>query len=191
MVSIEPSVSSRDSTPAEADPAFVETILQRDRLIVAGGLGIVIVASWLWILLGAGVSMDAMMTAGMTAGMPPSHMAGAPDRGMDAMPMGLMMPAVWTTGYAALIFSMWWIMMVAMMLPSTTPTLLLFARINRKERIRGRPYVPTAAFAAGYLATWGGFSAIAAGLQWGLERYGLLPARCRRAHPVYGWARGC
>jgi predicted metal-binding membrane protein len=106
--------------------------------------------------------------------MPPSHVAGTPDRDMDAMPMGLMTPAVWTTGYAILIFSMWWIMMVAMMLPSATPTLLLFARINRKERIRGRPYVPTAAFAAGYLAIWGGFSAIAAGLQWGLERYGLL-----------------
>jgi predicted metal-binding membrane protein len=61
-----------------------------------------------------------------------------------------------------------------MMLPSATPILLLFARVNRKEKSGGRPYVPTAAFAAGYLAAWGGFSALAAGLQWELERLGLL-----------------
>ena len=48
----------------------------------------------------------------------------------------VMTPAVWTPGYAALIFSMWWIMMVAMMLPSATPMLLLFARVNRKEKSR-------------------------------------------------------
>jgi len=64
--------------------------------------------------------------------------------------------------------------MVAMMLPSATPMLLLFARVNRNERARERPYVPTGIFAAGYLAAWGGFSALAAGVQWGLERLDLL-----------------
>jgi hypothetical protein len=47
MISTEPSVTAREPAPAEPDPAFIEAILQRDRLIVAGGLGIVIVASWL------------------------------------------------------------------------------------------------------------------------------------------------
>jgi predicted metal-binding membrane protein len=101
-------------------------------------------------------------------------MPGASDRGMAGMAMSVMTPAVWTPGYAVLIFLMWWIMMIAMMLPSATPTLLLFARVNRKERTGGRPYVPTAAFAFGYMAVWGGFSAIAAGVQWELERLGLL-----------------
>jgi predicted metal-binding membrane protein len=100
-------------------------------------------------------------------------MAGMSDRAMGDMPM-VMTPAVWTSGYAVLIFAMWWIMMVAMMLPSATPMLLLFARVNRKEKAGGRPYVPTAFFAVGYLAAWGGFSIIAAGVQWMLVQLGLM-----------------
>jgi predicted metal-binding membrane protein len=97
------------------------------------------------------------------------------DMGMPAgMAMDAMMSAAWTPGYAALIFSMWWSMMLAMMLPGATPALLLFARVNRKEKAAGRPYVPTAIFAAGYLTVWGAFSAIAAGLQWSLEQLDLL-----------------
>ena len=65
-------------------------------------------------------------------------------------------------------------MMAAMMLPSAAPILLLFARINRKEKSAGRPFIPTGIFAAGYLVAWGGFSALATGLQWALERLGLL-----------------
>ena len=90
------------------------------------------------------------------------------------MAMDVMTPAVWTPAYAALIFSMWWIMMIAMMLPSAAPMLLLFARVNRKEKAGGQPYVPTVIFAGGYVSAWGAFSAITAGLQWGLERFGLL-----------------
>ena len=37
---------------------------------------------------------------------------------MAGMDGGMMQSAVWTPAYAALIFSMWWVMMVAMMLPS-------------------------------------------------------------------------
>jgi predicted metal-binding membrane protein len=87
---------------------------------------------------------------------------------------GMMAPAVWTPGYAGLIFTMWWVMMAAMMLPSAAPILLLFARVNRKEKFSGRPFIPTGIFAAGYLVAWGGFSVLATGLQWVLERLGLL-----------------
>ena len=65
-------------------------------------------------------------------------------------------------------------MMAAMMLPSAAPILLLFARINRKEKSAGRPFIPTGIFAAGYLVAWGAFSALATGLQWALERLGML-----------------
>jgi hypothetical protein len=61
-----------------------------------------------------------------------------------------------------------------MMLPSATPILLLFARINRSEKSAGRPFIPTGIFAAGYLVAWGAFSALATGVQWALERLGLL-----------------
>jgi predicted metal-binding membrane protein len=49
-------------------------------------------------------------------------------------------------------------MMVAMMLPSAAPILLLFARVNRTQKVRNRPYVATGFFAAGYLTAWSGFS---------------------------------
>ena len=62
-----------------------------------------------------------------------------------------MAPAVWSMGYAGLMFFMWWVMMVAMMLPSATPMVLLFAAINRKQEENGNPFVPTFIFASAYL----------------------------------------
>lgn len=58
--------------------------------------------------------------------------------------------------------------------PERSPILLLFARINRKEKAADRPFIPTGIFAAGYLVAWGGFGALATGLQWELERLGPL-----------------
>ena len=141
------------------DTSVLEAVLRRDRFVVVAALAAVIVVAWIWIVLGAGTGMSAVAM---------TQMAGMPD--MDMM----MEPAVWTPGYAALIFAMWWVMMVAMMLPSAAPMLLLFARVNRAQKARDRPYVATGIFAAGYLVAWGGFSALAAGVQWGLEQLDLL-----------------
>jgi predicted metal-binding membrane protein len=93
---------------------------------------------------------------------------------MSDLAIAAMAPAAWTPGYAVLLFFMWWIMMMAMMLPSAAPMILLFAVINRKQRDKGAPYVPTGIFAAGYLLVWGAFSLVAVSAQWGLERSGLL-----------------
>src|ERR1700746_2992497 len=135
----------------------LEAVLRRDRLVVVGALILVIAVAWIWIVFGAGTGTTAVAM---------TQMAGMPD--MDIM----MERAVWTPGYAGLIFAMWWVMMVAMMLPGAAPMLLLFARVNRTQKVRDRPYVPTGFFAAGYLTVWGGFSALATGLQWGFERLG-------------------
>ncbi len=60
--------------------------------------------------------------------------------------------------------AMWAVMMVAMMVPSAAPMILLFARAGRHKSAPS--YVPpTAAFMAGYLACWSGFSVIAAAAQ--------------------------
>jgi len=144
---------------AAADDTVLEAVLRRDRQVVAAALIAVMAVAWVWILLGAGTGMSAM------------------DMILEPSPDGMaimMAPAVWTVGYAGVMFTMWWVMMVAMMLPSAAPILLLFARINRKEKSAGRPFIPTGVFAAGYLVAWGGFSALATGLQWVLERLGLL-----------------
>ncbi|MDZ4739062.1 MAG: DUF2182 domain-containing protein [Alphaproteobacteria bacterium] len=86
-----------------------------------------------------------------------------PDAGMDAMPaMG------WTPAYAVSMFVMWTIMMVAMMLPSALPMILLHARTAKDSRFA------TVAFASAYLAVWTGFSALATIAQWLLSEIGVL-----------------
>ena len=83
----------------------------------------------------------------------------------------------WSIGYAVVMFFMWWIMMIAMMTPSAAPLVLLYARAYRHEQEQGKlpdGVVPTFAFVLGYLLSWACFSFVATGLQWGLERAGLL-----------------
>jgi predicted metal-binding membrane protein len=173
---------------AEATP--LESLLRRDRLIVIAALGAVIVACWAYVL-GAGMGMSALEMTAVTGQPGMSESVGdMPGMDMEDMPgmakgegasgvmrdmaMAAMAPMAWTPGYAVLMFFMWWIMMMAMMLPSAAPMILLFAMINRKQREKGSPYVPTGIFAAGYVLVWGAFSVIAVTAQWGLERSGLL-----------------
>jgi predicted metal-binding membrane protein len=145
----------------ETNRTALESVLRRDRAVVIAILVGVITLAWIYILLGAGTGMTAI---DMVRG---SEMPTMPD---------VMVPVAWTLGYAGLMFVMWWAMMAAMMLPSAAPVLLLFAQVNRHKRVGDRPYVPTAIFAGGYLVAWGGFSALAVGLQWELQRAGLLSA---------------
>ena len=66
-------------------------------------------------------------------------------------------------GFPVIAF-MWWVMMVAMMVPAASPTILLYAHVHRHSNgLDAAP--PTAAFLVGYLACWLGFALIAAGLQ--------------------------
>ena len=141
------------------EATVLEAVLRRDRWVVVAALVAVILVAWMWIVLGAGTGMNAVAM---------TQMAGMPD--MDMM----MERAVWTPAYATLIFAMWWVMMVAMMLPSAAPILLIFSRVGRRERLARRPDVSIGVFAAGYLAVWAAFSALAVLLQWWLERSGLL-----------------
>ena len=136
---------------------MLEAVLQRDRLVVVAGLVAVLAMAWGWLLAGAGMEMGPIEMTAMA--------------GMDGW---LMQPAQWSAAYAVLIFAMWWVMMVAMMLPSAAPMLLLFARVNRKSKAAGASLAPTAWFATGYLLAWGGFSVVATALQCGLESVRLL-----------------
>ena len=102
--------------------------------------------------------------------------------------MAMAAPAVWTPGYAVLMFCMWCVMMVAMMLPGAAPMILLFATVNRKQRDTGHPYLATSSFALGYLAAWAGFSSIAVILQWGFQRTGILSPMLAASNAIFG---GC
>ena len=156
----------------------LEAALKKDRAVVMTGLAAVVVVAWAYILTGAGMGMSAFDMTAM------SSASGTP--AMAGMAMGAATPAVWSPGYALLMFFMWWIMMVAMMLPSAAPMVLLFAAVNRKQRERGAIYVPTGIFALGYLVVWGAFSLAATALQWGLERTGLLSSMMTSTSTLLG-----
>jgi predicted metal-binding membrane protein len=160
-----------------AASSSLESVLRRDRLIVLTALATVIVACWAYVFDCAGMGMATFERNALIRGpgdtdddMPGMAMGEDAADGISDMAIAMMAPIAWTAGYAVLMFLTWWIMMMAMMLPSAAPMVLLFAIINRKQRDKGVPYVPTGIFAAGYLLVWGAFSLVAVSAQWGLER---------------------
>lgn len=156
------------------ETSMLEALLKRDRRVVITGLLTVIALAWSYILLGGGTGMS-------TAAMSSTPFSGA----LSGVSAVIVQPASWTLAYALVMFIMWWVMMTAMMLPSAAPMLLLFAAFNRTQQKQGAPFVPTSVFAAGYLAAWGGFSAVAIGLQWGLESLGLLSAMMESTNVLF------
>jgi len=137
--------------------------MRRDRTITFAGLVALTALAWLALLAGAGTGMD---PAGMSGWWLPM-----------ALPPAESWP--WTPYYWAIAFFMWAVMMVAMMLPSAAPLVLLYARVVRHAQTQGRRLSASAsitAFASGYLTLWILFSVLAVALQFGLERAGLMSA---------------
>lgn len=134
-----------------------ESILKRDRWIVAVTLVLVSSLAWAWLLSGAGMAMNAF------------EMTRHSRLGMDMMDS-----PVWTINYIILMFFMWWIMMIAMMLPSAAPTILLAAALNRRSKATTPPFGSTGLFTAAYLLAWAGFSIIAVVVQWWMQQNGWL-----------------
>jgi predicted metal-binding membrane protein len=73
------------------------------------------------------------------------------------------MTAMRAPPFGALVL-MWWLMMAAMMLPSATPAILLYARV-REMRSGDSAIAQTWVFVAGYAAVWLLFSLAAASAQ--------------------------
>ncbi len=122
----------------------------RDQIAIVGGVVALSALAWLY-LFRMSASMDAMAID--AAAMPGMQMWTAPD--------------VW------MLFEMWSVMMVAMMLPSAAPVLIVAVGAYRRRTGRSVTLEATA-FLAGYLIEWVGFSAIAALAQAGLHRAALL-----------------
>lgn len=88
--------------------------------------------------------------------------------------MSMPAPMIWSATDFAYMLVMWTVMMVAMMLPSATPAVLLFSRVREHRVAHGRAYASTAAFVAGYLLTWLAFSVLATIANWVLHTGGAL-----------------
>lgn len=138
-----------------ATPAHLEGLLGRERRIVVACLTIVSALAWAYVLMGAGMDMS--------------------------MPGMVMAPMEWSPAVALIMLAMWWVMMIAMMVPSAVPTILLFSKIEAAKAARGQAAIATAVFVAGYLVVWGAFSVLATGLQWSLDRLGLMAMDIRLA----------
>lgn len=144
----------------------METILRKERLIVGGCLGIMVVLAW-WYLFHTRAAMPGMDMSGMDM----------PGMDMSKMDMrGMIMPESqqWGATAVLLLFVMWTVMMVAMMLPSAAPMILAFLGVNHRRLAAGQPFVPVGIFVAGYLAIWTAYSAVATLAQWGLHKAALL-----------------
>ena len=122
------------------------TAIFRDRAIILASLVAVAGLSWAYLF---GLSQDM------------ASMDDMPGMAMSSAPAPFSLTA-----------TMWAVMMVGMMLPSTMPMILLFTTVQRKQG--KQPILMTSTFAAGYLLIWGGFAVAAAALQVGLGQMALL-----------------
>ena len=128
------------------DLTGAERLAKRGRAVILISLVILTLLAWAWLLRGAGMG---------TGGMP-----------MDGLAMA------WNAERFLIVAAMWWVMMIAMMLPSAVPVILLFARVHRHSG----DTPPTAPFLAGYLLVWLGFALLAAALHGVLEQFDLVSA---------------
>lgn len=132
-------------------------------MTAAGLILLFLISAW-YVLDGAGTGMSTL--AMTTWQFPPPRYQGQVD--------------AWSWSYALVMLGMWWIMMVAMMIPSAAPTILLYARVHRHHQPQGAaPHVFL--FLFGYLLTWLLFSAAATLLHALLERSGLV-------HAMFMWS---
>lgn len=136
---------------------FVERTLRRDRSVTAAAIAIIALLAWIYtILLARQMGSDAAAT-----------------NGAATMDMAMPEPA-WSASRFGLTFVMWAVMMVAMMLPSAAPMILLYARVGRSAAASGAVFAPTFWFGAGYALAWGGFSGLATLAQFALSQAALI-----------------
>src|SRR4051812_44709978 len=127
----------------------LETVLRRDRFIVAVCVGVLAALAWAYVLwLAADMNMEAASMSGFR---------------MVPAGVRMMAPAIapWSAVEFAFVFVMWAVMMVGMMAPSAAPMILMYAHIGRQAKIAGKPLAATSWFVAGYFLAWSGFSLVA------------------------------
>ena len=139
--------------------------LKRDRVIIIIGLFFIALLSWLYIiyLYANMVYMD-----------------------MNALFFAMPMTPEWTYIDFILLFLMWLVMMIAMMTPSVSPLILVFATINRQRKQQDHPFINAAFLMAGYFLVWAAFSLTATALQWLLQQMSLLSPDMKTTSKIFG-----
>ena len=153
----------RHDDPAVPETGSTSALPIHDRLFVVAGLAGIVAVSWAYLVIEAGRMGDP--SGGMTMI-------------MELRPRD-------TTGLA-LLFLMWAVMMVAMMLPSAMPMILLHAAVTRKIGTRQSFAASISAFVGGYIVTWTLFSVVATFAQAYLEHLALLSPMMVSKSPQLG-----
>ncbi len=173
--------TGQPQSAAEMAPSALEQVLRKDRVIIVAAILIIAAIAWAYTvyLSETGMGMGSMQMASESdagTGMAMGEMQEESDGSMGSSGMGMAMANMrsWSAADFGLMFVMWAVMMVAMMAPSATPMLLMFATVNRRRKEREAPYVPTGIFLAGYVIVWAAFSLAATGGNWGLHQASLL-----------------
>jgi len=93
---------------------------------------------------------------------------------MMGSPFAMPMTSAWTGGDLALMWTMWAVMMAAMMIPSAVPMISTYSTTisSKNTNLNGS----TPLFVVGYLAAWSSFAAIATTAQWLLHDAALVDA---------------
>ena len=150
------------AAPDERPRTILESALRHDRTQVIVLLVLLPLISWMWIVIMARDMYGPMNGAG-----------------------AWMMTAQWDVPHLLLLWAMWAVMMTGMMLPSASPTLLLFGVIARRsvqESAARRIY----SLAAGYLIVWAVFSLGATALQRVLAALLLVSPMMEITDPAIG-----
>lgn len=162
-----------------ANSTAVELFIQRDKVITIIAIAILVGATFTYTVLGVGMNMSAIQ---MTPGLGQSQMS-MPN--MSAMKNMAATPAVWSFNYSVLMFFMWWTMMIAMMLPSASPMILLYTALIRRTKKTKSIIRQVTSFICGYLLAWAAFSLFAAALQSQLELRDWMSPMMMEATNIY------
>ena len=162
-----------------ANSTAVESFIQRDKIITIIAIAILVGATFTYTVLGVGMNMSVIQ---MTPGLGQSQMS-MPN--MTAMKNMAATPAVWSFNYSVLMFFMWWTMMIAMMLPSASPMILLYTALIRRTKKAKSIIRQVTSFICGYLLAWAAFSLFAAALQSQLELRDWMSPMMMEATNIY------
>lgn len=139
-------------------------LLDRPRFWAFFALMVISGAAWVYTILGIGMPMSAIT--------------------MTGMPLDMKMPSQeWTLVRAVFMFFMWWVMMIAMMIPSAVPMIFLFDRVATRANPDDRRI---GSFVAGYIVIWGAFSLAATILHAFGEWTGLINGMMANASGYLG-----
>jgi predicted metal-binding membrane protein len=144
-------------------PTLLETVLQHDRVAPLVVIVAIPLAAWTWI---------AAMARDMYGSM----------RG----PSAWMMTPQWDGPHLLLLWTMWAVMMTAMMLPTATPLIVLYGTAARKSAETRNSARLVYVLAAGYVVVWSLFSIAATALQRVLASAGVLTPMMEVSTPIAG-----